>query len=166
MATKFNGLHFINPLRPIEGDGTCASYGPASGKMATLVIATQREITAAGMETVLHAAGYRVAAHCSCEDDLVRSLDAYRPDIIMLAENIVGGEATRVVSRLRACNCPVAMIFLLEEHDTITASDLLVLDVEGILLGVACATSFIDCVGSVHHGRKWIDPDLLCRLAI
>ncbi len=166
MATKFNGLHFINPLRPIEGDGTCASYGPASGKMATLVIATQREITAAGIETILHAAGYRVAARCACEDDLVRSLDAYRPDIIMLAENIVEREATRTVSRLRARNCPVAMIFLLEEHGAIAASDLVNLDVEGILLSGTCATSFIDCVRSVRHGGKWIDPDLFRQLAI
>jgi two-component system nitrate/nitrite response regulator NarL len=153
------------PFINFEADRTLVATRSENAQ-AILVIATRNEITAAGMKTVLHAAGYRVAAHCSCEDDLVRSLDAYRPDIIMLAENIVGGEATRVVSRLRACNCPVAMIFLLEEHDTITASDLLVLNVEGILLSGACATSFIDCVGSVHHGRKWIDPDLLGRLAI
>jgi two-component system, NarL family, nitrate/nitrite response regulator NarL len=153
------------PFINFEADRTLVATRSENAQ-AILVIATRNEITAAGMKTVLHAAGYRVAAHCSCEDDLVRSLDAYRPDIIMLAENIVGGEATRVVSRLRACNCPVAMIFLLEEHDTITASDLLVLDVEGILLSGARATSFIDCVGSVHHGRKWIDPDLLRRLAI
>jgi two-component system nitrate/nitrite response regulator NarL len=133
---------------------------------AELVIATRNEITAAGMKTVLHAAGYRVAAHCSCEDDLLRCLDTYRPDIIMLAETIVGRDATRVVSRLRDCNCSLAIIFLVEGHDAIAASDLLVLDVEGILLsGAACAGSFIDCVGSVHHGRKWIDPDLLRPLA-
>jgi two-component system nitrate/nitrite response regulator NarL len=167
MATKVHGLHFIKPLALIEGDGTCASHGPASGKMATLVIATRHDITAAGIEIIFHAAGYRVAARCSCEDDLVRSLDAYRPDIIVLAENIVGREATRTVSRLRAAhNCSVAIIFLLEEHDVITASDLLGLDVQGILLSGARATSFIDCLRSVHHGRKWIDPDLLRQFAI
>jgi two-component system, NarL family, nitrate/nitrite response regulator NarL len=149
----------------IEADVTPAATNSAAAQ-ATLVIATHHEITAAGMETVLHAAGHRVAAHCSSEDDLLCSLDAHRPDIIMLAENIVGREATRTVSRLRACNCSVAMIFLVEEHDAMTAADLLVLDVEGILLSGACATSFIDCVRSVHHGRKWIDPDLLRRLVI
>jgi two-component system, NarL family, nitrate/nitrite response regulator NarL len=153
------------PGMNVEGDRTLAAK--RSGKAeAVLVIATRDEIAAAGMETVLHAAGYRVAARCSCEDDLVRSLDACRPDIIMLAENIVGWDATRVVSRLRACNCSMPMILLLEGHEAITASDLLVLDVEGILLSGACAMSFIDCVGSVHHGRKWIDPDLLRQLAI
>ncbi|SDF87998.1 DNA-binding response regulator, NarL/FixJ family, contains REC and HTH domains [Bradyrhizobium brasilense] len=133
---------------------------------AKLVIATRNEITAAGMKALLHAAGYRVAAHCTCEDDLLRSLDTYRPDIIMLAETVVGRDAVRVVSRVRDCNFSLAIIFLVECHDAIAASDLLVLDVEGILLsGAACARSFIDCVGSVQHGRKWIDPDLLRQLA-
>jgi hypothetical protein len=34
---------------------------------AKLVIATRHEITAAGIETVLHTAGHCVAARCSCE---------------------------------------------------------------------------------------------------
>jgi DNA-binding NarL/FixJ family response regulator len=150
-----------------EGDRTLAAT--RSGKTeAVLVIATRNEITAAGMETVLQAAGYRVAAHCLCEEDLLRSLDADRPNIVMLAENIVGPDATSVVSRLRARNrCSLAIVFLVEEHRAIAASDLLVLDVEGILSsGAACVRSFIDCVRSVHHGGKWIDPDLLRQLAV
>jgi DNA-binding NarL/FixJ family response regulator len=135
---------------------------------AKLVIATRHEITAAGIETVLHAAGHCVAARCSCEADLVRSLDAYRPEIIILAESIVGREATRTVSRLRtrSRNRSVSVIFLLETREAITAADLLDLQVQGVLLSGACAASFIDCVRSVHLGRKWIDPNLLCQFAI
>jgi two-component system, NarL family, nitrate/nitrite response regulator NarL len=83
----------------------------------------------------------------------LRSAEAYRPDIILLAENIVGQEAAATVLRLRARNCSVAIIFLLEERDAITAADLRDLDVEGILLSAACARSVIDCVESVRHGR-------------
>jgi DNA-binding NarL/FixJ family response regulator len=43
---------------------------------------------------------------------------------------------------------------------------LLDLGVEGILLSGACAKTFIDCVNSVYHGRKWVDPDLLQHLAM
>lgn len=162
--------HTFRPSTPVinfERDRTLAAT--RSGKTeAVLVIATRNEITAAGMKTVLHAAGYRVAAHCSSEDDLLRSLDADRPNIVMLAENIVGRDAMRVVSRLRACSCSsLAIVFLVEEHHATTTSDLLVLDVEGILSsGAACASSFVECVRSVHHGRKWIDLDLLRQLAI
>jgi two-component system, NarL family, nitrate/nitrite response regulator NarL len=162
---SYRRFQFSTPDAEIEADVPPAATGSAEAQ-ATLVIATHHEITAAGMATVLHAAGHRVAARCSSEDDLLRSVDAYRPDIIMLAENMVGREATRAVSRLRASNCAVSIILLLEEHDAIYASDLLDLDVEGILSIGVCAMSLIDCVRSVHHGRKWIDPDLLRRLSI
>jgi len=139
---------------------------PARGKTATLVIATRHEIVGAGMEALLQAAGHSVVARCSCQVDVLRTSEAYRPDIIILAENIVGQEAAKTVLRLRARNCSVAVIFLLEKRDAITAADLLDLHVEGILLSAACTTSFIDCVESVHHGRKWVDPNLLHYLAM
>ena len=55
--------------------------------MATLAIATRHEIAGAGIQALLQTAGHSVVAHCSREDDLLRSLEAYRPDIIIL-----GGE--------------------------------------------------------------------------
>ena len=61
----------------------------------------------------------------------------------------------------------MAIIFVLEERGgAITAADLRDLDVEGILLSAACARSVIDCVESVRHGRKWVDPNLLRHLAM
>jgi two-component system nitrate/nitrite response regulator NarL len=140
--------------------------GPRGTKMLALVIAHRHEIAGAGIEALLRAGGHSVIARCSHEDDLLRSVEAYRPDIILLAENIVGQEAAATVLRLRARNCSVAIIFLLEERDAITAADLLDLDVEGILLSAACARSVIDCVESVRHGRKWVDPNLLRHLAM
>lgn len=164
MAINRTFQHSI-PLINIEAD---AKLGPirSANAQAILVIATRHEITAAGIETVLRAAGHCVAARCSCEADLVRSIDGYRPDIIVLAESIVGREAARAVSRLRALDHSVSIIFLLEAREAITVADLVNLHVQGVLLNVACAASLVDCVRSVHLGRKWIDPDLLCQLAI
>jgi two-component system nitrate/nitrite response regulator NarL len=135
-------------------------------KMPTLVIAHRHEIASAGIEVLLQAAGHRVIARCSDEDDLLRSAQAYRPDMIVLAANVVAQEAPKTVLRLRARNFSLAIIFLLEERDEIKAVDLLDLDVEGILLSAACARSLIDCVESVHRGRKWVDPNLLRHRAM
>jgi two-component system nitrate/nitrite response regulator NarL len=132
--------------------------------MHTMVIANRHEIAGAGMEALLQAGGHRVVARCSREGDLLHVAETYRPDIIMLAENIVK-EAAKTVLQLRARNCSVAIVFLLEERDAITAVGLLDLNVEGILLSAASARSVIDCVESVCHGRKWLDPNLLSRLA-
>ena len=149
-----------------EIDGTLASPRPVGRKMPTLVIADRHEITGAGIEALLQAGGYRVIARCLHEDDLLRSVEAYRPDVIVLAENIVRQEAAKTVLRLRGRNCLMAIILLLEASDAITAADLLELDAEGILLSTACARSVIDCVESVRHGRKWVDPHLLRHLAM
>ena len=149
-----------------EIDGTLASDRPVGRKMPTLVTADRHEITGAGIEALLQAGGYRVIARCSHEDDLLRSVEAYRPDMIVLAENIVRRETAETVLRLRGRNCLMAIILLLEARDAITAADLLDLDVEGILLSAACARSVIDCVESVRHGSKWVDPDLLRHLAV
>jgi two-component system nitrate/nitrite response regulator NarL len=149
-----------------EIDDTLELARCAGRKMPTLVIANRHDIAGAGIEILLQAGGHNVIARCLHEDELLRIVEAHRPDIILLAENIVGQEATKTVLRLRAHNCSVAIIFLLEEREAITAADLLDLDVEGILLSAACAKSVIDCVESVRHGRKWIDPNLLCHLAM
>jgi two-component system, NarL family, nitrate/nitrite response regulator NarL len=149
-----------------EIHGTFASPRPGGRKISTLVIVNRHEIAGAGIEALLQASGHSVVACCSREDDLLRSTEAYRPDIIILAENIVRQEAAKTVLRLRACNCSVPIIFLLEDRDAITAVDLLDLNVEGILLSAACAESVIDCVESVCHGHKWVDPNLLRHLAM
>jgi two-component system, NarL family, nitrate/nitrite response regulator NarL len=137
---------------------------PARGAMANTVIATRHEIVGAGIEAVLQAAGHSVVARCSREDDLLRSLEAYRPDILILAQNIVRQEGRETVLQLRASNCSVRIIFLLDERDA-TTTNLLDVHVEAILLSATCARSLIECVASVHQGRKWIDPQLLRELA-
>jgi two-component system, NarL family, nitrate/nitrite response regulator NarL len=138
----------------------------ARSAMATLAIATRHEIAGAGIQALLQTAGHSVVARCSREDDLLRSLEAYRPDIIILAQNIVRQEGTETILRLRARNCSVRIIFMLKERDASTLKGLLGLQVEGILLSSACASRLIECVASVLQGRKWVDPELLRHLAI
>jgi len=142
-----------------------ASLDPGGrNKMLTLVIAHQHEIAGAEIEALLQTRGHSVIARCAHEDNLLRSVEAYRPDMIILAENIVRPEAQKTVLRLRARHYSVAIIFLLEERDATTTADLPGLGVEGILLSTACARSVIDCVESVRRGGKWVDPNLLRHL--
>jgi DNA-binding NarL/FixJ family response regulator len=146
-----------------EVHGTVA---PGGRKISRLLIANRHEIARAGIEALLQASGHSVVACCSREDDLLHSAETYRPDIIILAENIVPREIVKTVLRLRACHGSVAIIFLLEDRDAIRAADLPDLNVEGVLFSSACARSVIDCVESVCHGRKWVDPILLRDLAM
>ncbi len=139
------------------------SHAHAAGP-ARLVVVTRHELIGAGIESLLQAGGHRVLARLTHGDDLLRCVASNRPHALLL--NMVTREAVRLISQLRA-NCrSIAIILMLEEHDVITAASLLELDVEGILLGAACATSLLNCVESVRHKRRWVDPDLLRHLAL
>ncbi|MDK1374737.1 MULTISPECIES: response regulator transcription factor [unclassified Sinorhizobium] len=131
-----------------------------------VAIANRHEIASAGLGALLEAGGHRVVARCSCESDLLHSVETSRPDIIILADNIVCQEPAKTVLQLRARYRSVAIILMLDEHDAVTAAGLVSLGVEGILLSAGRARSVIDCVESVYRGRRWIDPDLLCHLAV
>ena len=142
----------------VEMDSSLTSRRAAE---PVLAIANRHEIAGAGIAALLQAGGYSVVVRCLHEDELLRSMEAQRPDIILLAENMVGQDAAKTILRLRAGSRSVAIIFLLEERDAITAADLQDLDVEGLLVSAASARTVIDCVDSVCGGRKWLDPKLL-----
>jgi two-component system nitrate/nitrite response regulator NarL len=128
-----------------------------------LVVITRYELIAAGIDSLLRAGGHCVLAHFTHGDDLLHALESNQPHALLL--NVAAGEAVKLIARLRANHCSVAIILMLEERDVITVASLLELDVEGILLGATGATSLLNCVESVRQGRRWVDPDLLQHLA-
>src|SRR5262249_35645518 len=146
----------------VEIEGSVTPFRVAADNIPTVVIANRNEIDRAGIELLLHAGGYRVVARCSHEHDLLRFVETFNPNVILVADNIADRSSAETVRRLRAGNRSAAIILLLEERQAIAATDLLDLNVDGILLSVSCAKSIIGCCESVLHGRKWIDP--LCHL--
>jgi two-component system nitrate/nitrite response regulator NarL len=148
----------IRPTAFRANSDTQAAAGPAK-----LVIVTRHELIAAGIEVLLRAGGHRVLARVKRGDDLLRCLELYRPDTLLL--NMIRHEAVRLISQLRPNHRSISIILMLEERDVITPPALLELDVQGILLSAACASGLLHCVESVRRGGRWIDPDLLRYLA-
>lgn len=143
-----------------------ASLAVRDRESAALVIASRYDIFSAGVEALLQSAGHRVVARCSREDELQCSVEAHRPDIVMLADNVMGQSAAITVSRLRMHSRSMPIIFLLERQSPTKIADLMELDVEGIVSSSAPAGSFADCVRSVSRGGKWVDPDLVRELVL
>lgn len=130
---------------------------------ARLVVVTRHEVIAAGIESLLQTGGHRILARVTNAEDLLDCMQSNRPHAVLL--NMATREAVTLIPQLRASHGAIAIILMLEEQHAITAASLLELDVEGILLTAACATSLLSCVESVRRGRRWIDPDLLRHLA-
>jgi DNA-binding NarL/FixJ family response regulator len=149
-----------------EIEHNLASPKPPKCETCRVLIATRNDIARAGINAVVQTGDYGIVACCAHEHDLFRSAKAHRPNIILVADNIAPQRAASTVLRLRSGNRSVMIIFLLDEGRAISAAKLLDLDVDGILLNAACASSVIDCLENVRHGRKWIDPDLLRHLAM
>ena len=150
----------------VEIEGSVTPFRVAADDIRTVVIANRNDIERVRIGVLLHAGGYRVVARCSHEHDLLRFVEMFSPNVILVADNIAHQRAAETVGRLRAGNCSGAIILLLEERQAITAADLLNFNVDGILLSAGCARSIIDCFENVLHGRKWVDPDLLRHLAM
>src|SRR5262245_16543091 len=146
----------------VEIEGSVTPFRVAADDIPTVVIANRNEINRAGIGLLLDTGGYRVVARCSDEHDLLCFVETFNPNVILVADNIADLSTAETVRRLRARNRSAVIILLLEERQAIAATDLLDLNVDGILLSVSCAKSIIGCCESVLHGRKWIDP--LCNL--
>jgi two-component system, NarL family, nitrate/nitrite response regulator NarL len=130
---------------------------------ARLVVVTRHEVIAAGLESLLRTGGHRIVAHLTGGEGRLDCLQSNRPHAVLLYMST--REAVTLISQLRGKHASVAIILMLEEQEAITAASLLELDIEGIVLGAACATSLLNCVDAVRHGRRWVDPDLLRHLA-
>jgi DNA-binding NarL/FixJ family response regulator len=167
MATERDGrFRVTHPSGGILGARTVAAAKPARVKVPALVIANSHDIASVGLEALLVRAGHTVLARCTGEDELLRCTESCCPDIIVLAENVAKEGAAKTVCQLRARNCSVAIILLLDQHDAIRTSDLLDLKVEAILLSAARAKTLLNCVQNVWQGHKWLDPNLLSHLAM
>ena len=81
-----------------EIDDTLASARPAGRKMPTLVIADRHEIEGAGLEALLQAGAYNIIGRWSHEDELLRFVEVYRPDIILLTGGTDGGNISGVAA--------------------------------------------------------------------
>ena len=130
---------------------------------ARLVVVTRHEVIAAELEALLQTGGHRILARLTHGEDVLGFVQSNRPHALLLY--LAMRDAATLISQLRANYCSIAIIFMLEEQDVITAASLLELDVQGILLGAAYGTSLLNCVESVRHGHRWVDPDLRRHLS-
>jgi DNA-binding NarL/FixJ family response regulator len=131
--------------------------------MAILLLADSQQLVKTGLALLLQGADYTVAAQCSDADELLRSIDAHRPDIVMLGQNILGKDPRALLRRLKergSCRC----ILLLDDSSEHQAADLILLDFDGFIPQHAPADRLLDCVHTVHLGERWFDPEMLTRI--
>jgi DNA-binding NarL/FixJ family response regulator len=130
------------------------------GSRISIVIADDHPITLAGLDALLaRETDFLVLARCADAHEAVRAVSAYRPDILVLDQDMPGMDGVAIVKHLRREHRETRVVLLVTE-DNHHIQDAIQLGVEGILYKNVDPRLLVRCVREVHAGRQWVDPSL------
>jgi len=132
--------------------------------MSTLVVADPRGVYLAGLEWVLQKAGHDVVAQCRRPVDVIPHVERHRPDIVIVGLDIADPQTAGLSSRLKACNSPLGVIFIMQPNSRLDIKDIQALDADGLLLDGISHRYLVECVNAVAAGKKWIDNKIVQQL--
>jgi DNA-binding NarL/FixJ family response regulator len=144
--------------RPAVSPG--AAGRRANGSRISIVIADDYPITLAGLEALFaRESDFIVLARCADAYEAVRAVSAYRPDILVVDQEMPVMDGVAIVKHLRREGRDTRVV-LLATSDNHHIQEAVQLGVEGILYKNVDPRLLVRCVREVHAGRKWIDPGL------
>ena len=132
--------------------------------MSTLVVADPRGVYLAGLEWVLQKAGHDVVAQCRRPVDVLPHVERHRPDIVIVGLDIADPQTTGLSSRLKACNSPLGVIFIMQPNSRLDIKEIQALDADGLLLEGISHRCLVECVNAVAAGKKWVDNKIVQQL--
>ncbi len=131
-----------------------------NGFRISIVIADDHPITLAGLDALFgRESDLVVVARCADAHEAVRAVGAYRPDILVLDQDMPVMDGVAIVKHLRRERLETRVV-LLANDDNHHTQDALHLGVQGILYKKVDPRLLVRCVREVHAGRRWIDPSL------
>jgi len=127
--------------------------------VVSVAIVSPLEIWSFGMEAILQSSGFTVVGHWT---DRGEALAAELPgvDLLILARRLIEVSGRTNPFRPLDGDYGGKIILVLEPEDDFSTKDFITLEVEGLLLSSARVDEVRDCVASVEHGRRWVDPGI------
>lgn len=144
-----------------EREAALAAQGKrANGSRISIVVADDHPITLAGLEALFaRESDFQVLARCADGYEVVRAVAAYRPDILVIDQEMPGMDGAAIVRQLRRSSQETRAV-LLATTDNHQLTEVLNLGVEGVVHKNVDPQLLIRCVREVHAGRRWVDPGL------
>jgi DNA-binding NarL/FixJ family response regulator len=144
--------------RPAASPGTGGRR--LNGSRISIVIADDYPITLAGLDALFaREADFVVLARCADAYETVRAVSAYRPDILVVDQEMPVMDGVAIVKHLRREGRETRVV-LLATSDNHHIQEAIQLGVEGVLYKNVDPRLLVRCVREVHAGRKWVDPAL------
>lgn len=131
-----------------------------NGSRISIVIADDHPITLAGLDALFaREPDFIVVARCADAHETVRSVSAYRPDILVVDQEMPVMDGVAIVKHLRRERRETRVVLLASE-DNHHVQDAVQLGIEGIVYNNVDPRLLVRCIHEVHAGRRWIDPSL------
>jgi DNA-binding NarL/FixJ family response regulator len=125
----------------------------------SIVIADDHPITLAGLDALFaREPDFAVLARCADGHEAVRAVSAYRPDILVLDQEMPVMDGVAIVKHLRREGRATRVVLLATTDRQI--QEAVHLGVQGVLFKNVDPRLLVRCVREVHSGRKWVHPSV------
>jgi two-component system nitrate/nitrite response regulator NarL len=130
-----------------------------------LLVADDHRIVLEGVEALLRAAGYTVAASCTNGEQVLNALSEEAPDIMVLDVQMPAPTGLDILRHVKERRLTVRVILLTSSINNTQALEAVRLGVDGLILKEAASQDLLECIKMVAQGRQWLDP-AAARLAL
>ena len=125
-----------------------------------VVVVDDHPITLTGLQSLLsNEHDVAVVAGCSDAQEALLAVQAHKPDILVVDQDMPVLDGVSVLKQLRSAGDQTRVVLLPTANDHKLA-EALRLDVEGIVFKHSDPKHLIRCVREVQAGRRWLDSSL------
>jgi two-component system nitrate/nitrite response regulator NarP len=129
--------------------------------MTTVLIADDHPVVLSGIEAILRDTPYRVVGTATSGAEVLETLPALRPDILILDVRMPDHSGIDVLRTLRSRGDDRPVVLMTASLTDQLLMEALELGVQGIVLKEGAQHLLVRCLDDVAAGRKWISRELL-----
>src|SRR5918996_4045792 len=156
---QFGGSERPSLLGSISDSGESVPViRPLSARRIRLVLADDQPLTLAGLDALFSRDGqFVVLQRCTSGREVVRTVSAHRPDIVLLDQDITPTGAVDVLRTLKAEGVSVRTILLADRPNGHQFKWAVQLGVYGVVFKTMDARRVVQCVREVLSGKRDLD---------
>ena len=131
--------------------------------MAKILVAEDDPLTLAGIEMLLAASNFQVAATVRTGAEALDRIAAVRPDILVLDVDMPERSGLDVLRTLRSRGDQRPVVLLTGSLNERRAQEAMQLGVSGVVIKANAPRDLLICLEAVAQGRRWFDQEVLQR---
>jgi len=131
--------------------------------MAKILVAEDDPLTLAGIEMLLAASNFQVAATVRTGAEALERIAAVRPDMLVLDVDMPDRSGLDVLRTLRSRRDQRPVVLLTGSLNERRAQEAMQLGVSGVVIKANAPRDLLICLEAVAQGRRWFDQEVLQR---